>query len=240
MLIDNYINKVIDNLLSAETKETDNHLTPGMLGLPVQWQILNHLGVTRKPLDDYTRRRHKNIERTREWIENLIPDTSTSSRKHYGVCTCPPITIVDTRDWNQNYGTIPLILKPVSNANFAYIKKENIPGQHHILEAAAFALGNNAKYSALSYIALDDLRVKTYIIDSGKYKEKIDEILAVFNECLFIEKIPLFVPVENWQVQIRYNPYPTFSTLNDKELDEIAEKLRTTHEPDPYLTGHLQ
>lgn len=240
---DNYIDKLIgDSLLLQNEKEKASHkssgkLSAGMLGSPLQWQILKSLGVETKPFDEYTLRKFKRGKDIEAWlldqipnkvpVENLVHGHRKDDQKFaeyrgvIGYIDC----IVDTCSWDFPRGIIPVEIKSVSNAKFKRITQKNEPDRSHVLQAGLYALSEGTEWYAIAYVAADDLRVKVYLLETKTVKDEIDRIIDEYIEQIEKKEIPVFEAVEVWQGSAKYNSYPEYMIMTQEELNERLKSL---------------
>lgn len=229
MLIDNYIDRKIGETLSKENEEErKNHvssgkLTASMLGEPLQWQILKVIGVEPKPIDEYTLRKFKRGKDIETWLMTHIGAIETQKKVEYRDVVGIVDAVCDTKDWDFPKGIIPVEIKSVSNAKFKRIVKAVAPDRGHCLQACLYALAIGCPHFAVSYVATDDLRVHTFILETEDWREKVDTIINRFEEQHSKAEVPVFIPEEKWQADLKYNKYPEWSNLTE---EEIAQKIK--------------
>jgi hypothetical protein len=105
---------------------------------------------------------------------------------------------------------------------FKRIEKQG-PDKGHKLKACFYAIATNAPHFAVSYVATDDYRIKTYILDTADLKDEIDGIITRFLEQKKLGIVPKFEAREKWQGNRDYNRYFEWMELDEKG---IAEKLK--------------
>lgn len=230
MIIDQYIdNQIGIKLLEQNKKEKENHkssgkLSAGMLGKPLQWQILKMILTDSKEFDEYTLRKFLRGKQIEEWLLTQIPNVVDKQKfVEYKNCIGYVDALVDTKDYNYNLGIIPHEIKSVANAKFKRIIDEGKADRSHKLQAGLYALALEKKHFAIDYIAADDLRIKTFVYETAEVKQEIDEIIDTFYKTLKAGGVPIFTPIEKWQSNLKYSDYPNWQELTQ---DEINEKLK--------------
>lgn len=195
-------------LEDRKDREPSGRLSASRLGWPIQWQMLHHLKIPGKPIDEYTLRkfaRGTDVEdRVVEWVK---PNQAQVACEYRGV--------VGIADMVIDY---PIEVKSVTNASFKYIQKEGTKRGHRLQgELYAKALGFT-KY-AIAYVASDDYRVLCIEEDVGT---EVDKVIDAYEAQMVIGTVPIFEAYEKWQKMPDYSPYPDWMKLDDKG---IADKL---------------
>jgi hypothetical protein len=218
--IDKYIE---ETLLKENEEERANHKSSGklsasMLGQPLQWQILKVIGVPQDDLQEYTIRKFKRGNHVEEWlIGRMIGVEDTQVLVEYHGVIGYLDALIDMSKWNLDYGILPHEIKSVSNAKYRRIQKE--PDEHHALQGALYALALEKDHFCIDYVATDDYRVETYLLETKDYKDKVDEIVTAFNNALKEKQVPAFEPTMAWQENDKYNNYLEFKDLTPEEID---------------------
>ena len=223
---DNYLDNLIAEkvLASQEDREPSGKLSASKLYWPLQWQILATQFGLKSHFDDYTLRKFQRGHDVEDWfIKQIEPLEKQKFLQYEGVIGyCD--SIVDTKDWDMKVGIIPLEVKSVTNMKYKRIEKQG-PDKGHILQNAFYALALNVEYHAISYIASDDYRILTTIHKTENSEKEIEKIIDDFYEAVEAKIIPLFVPREKWQADIKYNNFAEFVGLNAEELKEKYKLL---------------
>ena len=225
MILDNYLDKLIgQKILDRNTKERENHKSSGklsasMLGQPLQWQILKIKGVPTKDIDEYALRKMLRGKQIEEWFIKEIGSQDSQNFAEYRGCIGYIDAILDTSNWFFPCSIIPCEVKSVSNAKYKRILKEKKPQESHILQACFYALAKKTEQFAIVYIAADDLRINTWIFDTKEYASKVDQCIDEFNEAMAKNEVPVFVPKEDWQANVKYSNYPEWQELTQEEIN---------------------
>lgn len=227
MINDNYIDDYISKIMTEKNKEdSDNHkssgkLSAGMLGSPLQWQILKIKGIPQQPFDEYTLRKFQRGKDVEKWFISVVPNLVEEQKfVEYRNVVGYADTIIDTTTHHYNAGIIPHEVKSVTNEKFKRIIKDGNADRSHRLQAGLYALALGAEHFAIDYIASDDYRIKTYIYDTAEIKDEIDGIIDRFDKQLATGLVPVFVAEEIWQKSERYNNYPSFMNMTQQELND--------------------
>ena len=236
MKIDTFIdNQIGIKLLECNKIESEKHrpsgkLSAGMLGKPLQWQILKILGVPTKDFDEYTLRKFLRGKQIEQWLISEIPDVvETNKFVEYKDCVGYVDAVVDTKDYNYKLGTIPHEIKSVANRKFKRIEKANDADRSHKLQAGLYALAMGSEHFAIDYAASDDLRIKSFVYETIGIKAEIDNIIKVFYETLESKIVPVFQPCELWQENPKYSDYPEWQELNLEELKNKKNEISKTN-----------
>ena len=223
---DNYLDRIISERIaeSQENREPSGKLSASKLYWPLQWQILATQFGLKSHFDDYTLRKFQRGKDVEDWfIKQIGPKEKQKFLEYRGVIGyCD--SIVDTKDWDTDVGVVPLEVKSVTNMKFKRIEVQG-PDKGHILQNAFYALAFGTRYHAITYIASDDYRILTTIHETKDSKDEIEKIIDEFNEAIEKKIIPVFVPREKWQADIRYNNFPEFAGLKVEELKEKYKLL---------------
>ena len=225
---DTYLDKKIGAIVKANNDaQRANHKSSGKLsasGLndPLQWQMLHSLGVETGEIDEYTLRKFLRGNHVEDWYVEQIKPIETQKFVEYRETVGYVDAIVDTSLFDFPSGVIPFEIKSVSNMKYKRIDKQG-PDKGHCLQAAFYATALQNPHFAVSYVATDDYRIKTYILDVHDYKDEIDGIITRFLEQKKTGKVPVFEAREKWQSSKEYNRYSDWMELDE---EEIAKKLK--------------
>jgi hypothetical protein len=228
---DKHLDKVICNAVAKRNAvDSAKHKPSGKLSAsrlndPVQWQILHTLATDQDEIDDYTLRKFLRGKQVEDWYVSEIHPIETQKFVEYRNCVGYIDAIVDTKDWDFPSGVIPLEIKSTSNAKFKRIVKQGAD-KGHILQAGFYAICLKSDRFAVSYVATDDYRIKTFLFETKDVRDEIDQIITTFNDAKKVGTIPVFVAREKWQSNPDYNRYFNFIELDEKQL-AIEYKLIT-------------
>jgi hypothetical protein len=233
MRVENYIdNQIGIKLLEDNKKERENHkssgkLSAGMLGKPLQWQILKMILSDGKEFDEYTLRKFLRGKQIEEWLVSQMPGVVDKQKfVEYRDCVGYVDALVDTKDYNYNLGVIPHEVKSVANSKFKRIIDEGNADRSHKLQAGLYALALGTEHFAIDYVASDDLRIKTFIYETIEVANEINEIIRTFQETLKSGIVPVFKENEIWQKNPKYSDYPDFMELSQEEINEKLKLLK--------------
>lgn len=228
--IDNYVDREIGRqmLLEANAKEAEHinsgKLSASKLGDPLQWQVLGALGVLKDPLDEYIVRKFARGHHIEAWVLQYYTCDTVQEKVEYRGVVGRIDAMADTHDWDFPHGIMPVEVKSTSNAKFKRIVS-NGPDRGHILQATLYGLAKASDWVAISYVASDDYRVQTFIIEVKEFKKEVDTIITEFDKAMKSKVVPSFVPREKWQENSLYNKYTNWMTKTDKELKALSKEL---------------
>ena len=226
MITDNYLDNLITEKLVAgqEHREPSGKLSAGKLYWPLQWQILATQFGLKSNIDVYTLRKFQRGHDVEDWfVKQIEPKEKQKFLEYRGVIGyCD--SIVDTNEWDNKIGSIPLEVKSVANAKFKRIEA-NGADKGHILQNAFYALALKSDYHAITYIASDDYRILTTIHRTDDSKDEINKIIDDFQKALESKTIPVFEPREKWQGNLKYSQFPEYAGMNEEELAEKYQQL---------------
>jgi len=234
MITDNAINKLVaDKVLEEEAEEKAKHVSSGKLsasGLndPLQWQILKTLGVPTKEMDEYTLRKFQRGKDVEDRILGWLPVSSRQEFVEYRNVVGYLDATINSSFWFTEglpKSEMPLEIKSVTNAKFKRIVDQGSPDKGHILQVCLYGLAKGTKNTAIGYVASDDYRIQSYILNVEDYKKEIDDIIDKFNDQIAKHQIPVFEAREKWMADLKYCKYPDFMEKNQEELDEILLEL---------------
>jgi hypothetical protein len=198
-------------LAEAEDKEPSGRMSASRLGNALQWQMLHHFKVKQKPIDEYTLRkfqRGKDVEeRVMKWVA-ADPEKMQVPVTYRGV--------VGIMDLLLDY---PIEVKSVTNMKFKRLQKDG-PQRGHRLQGMLYAKALGYDKYGVAYVASDDYRVLCFELP---VTNEVDEVIDAYEAQLKLGTVPEFVPMEKWQSNEEYNPYPEWMKLTE---EEIAEKLK--------------
>lgn len=235
-IIDNYLDREIGKaVIEANRIESENHkssgkLSAGMLNDPLQWQILKVLGAPQPEFDEYTLRKFKRGKDVEKWfLKEHVKPLDIPLFVEYKNVVGYADAFVDTGAWDFPIGKDAVVeVKSVSNAKFKRILAQGAD-KGHALQACFYGLARGNNKVAISYIATDDYRVQTFILNVDDYRQEIEDIIVGFDEALRLVKmtkvVPQFVAREKWQENLKYAKWPEWLKLKDEELAEASQKL---------------
>lgn len=230
MRVSQTIDRHIEKVLRAKNEEerlqhvSSGKLSASSLGKPTQWQILHTLGVPDKGIEDYGLRVMKRGKDIEDWLVGCTPGlVDTQVFVDYKGVVGYIDTLVDTKDYDFNVGIIPNEIKSVKNSKFQRIVQEGKPDRSHALQASLYGLAKGTKDSMVTYIAADDLRVHSYLIQVSDYQQEIETIIANYDKAVNEGIIPVFEAPEMWMKSLHWNQYPEWASLT---VLEALEKLR--------------
>ena len=235
MIIDQTITRAIDKNLTQEQDNRDNtHISSGklsasMLSWPLQWQILKHLKVEPKPFDLYTLRKFLRGRTVEDWLVTQMPGIVEKQKfvEYRGVVGYID-ALVDSSGYEFKEGRIVHEIKSTSNAKFKNITDSNQPDPGHCLQACLYALALKTNYFAIDYVASDDLRVTTFILETKDYVNNVNKIIDNYDAQLAKKEVPVFEPLYAWQKNIKYATYPEWIELTEDEIEEKCKRLNIT------------
>jgi hypothetical protein len=228
MKLDTYLDKKIGAIVKADNDaarakhKSSGKLSASGLNDPLQWQMLHSLGIEGKEPDEYTLRKFLRGNQVEDWYVSQIKPIETQKFVEYRETVGYVDAIVDTALWDFPSGVIPFEIKSVSNMKFKRIDKQG-PDKGHKLQAGFYAVCLQVPHFGISYVATDDYRIKTFILDTHDIKEEIDGIVTKFLEQKKTGLVPKYEAREKWQSNPDYCRYPEWMELDEKG---IAEKLK--------------
>lgn len=224
--VDNFLDLYIGHhIQKADEHERLNHKSSGKLsasglGSPLQWQILKSFGVPERTHDEYTLRKFKRGKDVEEWYLSIIPGVLGKQEfVQYRDTVGYMDGWVDTMQWNFPLGEMPLEIKSVANAKYKRITSFGGPDAGHKLQSGLYALARAAEHFAISYIATDDYRVQTYILDTADVRDDIERIIDAYQAQKATGRVPVFEAREKWQADVKYCNYPDWVGLTQEECD---------------------
>lgn len=197
-------------LAASEEREPSGRLSASRLGWPLQWQMLHHLKIPQKPIDEYTLRkfvRGKDVEdRIMKW---LAPSPSKMQ------VPCEYRGVVGIADVILDY---PIEIKSVTNMAFKHLMKEGTK-EGHRLQGELYAKALGFTTFGVAYVASDDYRVLCF---ECTVTDGVDNIIDEYEAQVAAGTVPVFVAREKWHAIEEYNPYIEWMKLDE---GEIAAKL---------------
>lgn len=230
MIKDSTLDRLIDERLIAqriardEAHKPSGKLSAGMLGQPVQWQILKTIGVPQREIDNYTLRKFLRGEHVEEWLMGHIPgiierQKFAEYRGVIGYCDA----LVDCSTWDSRKGVTPVEVKSVSNMKYKRIIQEAAPDHSHRLQATLYALAFEAEYYCIAYVATDDYRVTCYVCPTESTVSGVEYVIDEYEAATAAGIVPEFEAIESWQKSDKYNNYPDFMSLSEAEIEAKLE-----------------
>lgn len=233
--IDRLVAEKLRNQYEAEKEEhvSSGKLSASMLWWPVQWQVLKTIGYPSKDPEDYVLGKFLRGDHVEAWlIENMPGVLETQKEVEFHGVVGRIDAVVDSNSYEFKFGIIPHEVKSVSNAKFKNILREMKPDVAHALQAAFYALAIGSKQFAIDYVATDDYRVESFVLDVDKYADMVDMSVTKYNRAMEIYNktgyIPEFEPNEPWQANPMYNRYPDCIHISDEKKAEILKVIELT------------
>ena len=226
--IDNYISKQMlkQNKIDRADHISSGKLTASMLGQPLQWQILKVKGIAPKDFEPYVLRKFQRGNDVEAWFIKSTPNVKDTQKElKYRNVVGIADAIVDTKGFDFECGVIPHEVKSVTNMKYKNILRTGEADRGHLLQACLYALALGSEHFAVDYIASDDYRLMSLVYKTSDYQKQVDDIISTFDEQLATGLIPVFIPEEKWQANIKYNNYPEWSDLNPKEINDKYKLL---------------
>ena len=233
LIIENEFNAVIDRKIIKENEENEHtpsgKLSASSLGQPLQWQVLKYLAVKNDCLkmpeyDAYTLRKFK---RGKD-VESRILDYFDCDKQidcEYRDCVGVIDAIIDTKEFDFDFGEIPFEIKSVTSLKFKYINKSNKFQEEHALQGCLYALATGKEKFGLVYVNADDYRCKVFILDVADFKHIVDAVIDRYNYAIENKIIPVFEPIADWQKDPKYQKFPEFAELTNEQIHEKIESL---------------
>jgi hypothetical protein len=213
---DRYIGEVLIKQNEGEKAKhsPSGKLSAGSLGKPLQWQILHYLGVPKKPFDEYVLRKFTRGKDIEDWFIKMIPNVVEEQKEvEYRDVIGYVDAMIDTKECDHKLGIIPCEIKSVTNLKYKHLVKNTVADRSHRLQAGFYALATGSDHFAVNYVASDDLRVQTFVYETEGIKDEIDSIIDAFQAQVEKQMVPVFVPIEKWQMRQEYNDYPLYTDL---------------------------
>ncbi len=231
--IDNLISKklIFDNEIKSNEHISSGKLSAGKLADPLQWQVLSVLGITDKPIDEYALRLFERGKQVEDWLIRQVDFIDIQKKVEYKGVVGIIDALIDTEEFNFKYGIIPYEIKSVKNSKYKRIVSEGIPQTSHLLQTCLYALAEDTEHFAIVYIAADDLRIHTFVLETDKYKQLVLEAINEYDEAIRKGIVPTFKAKEKWQENKQYAKYQDWMKLDEKQC---IEKLQNEH-PKAYL-----
>jgi len=232
--IEQYFERTIDQKLKKQndvnTHTPSGKLSASGLGNPTQWQILKTLAVKTTEHDEYTLRKFQRGKDVEDRIIELLDPIKKQEPVEYRDVVGFADAFMNTSDWDFPCGIIPVEVKSVTNAKFKRIVgSSRIQGsgaqRGHKLQGALYALARGCSHFTILYVASDDYRTIAYTFKTEDFKEEIDSIIDKYNYHKEKGIIPIFEPMEDWQSNEKYNPYPEWMGLTEEEIKQLQKNL---------------
>lgn len=228
--IDYLQNKISEQLIAENEARENNHKSSGKLsasklGAPLQHQILHTMGVTRDAIDSYTLAKFQRGRHVEDWLRGAMPNLIDKEKFcEYRDAIGYVDVLVDMTSWDISnvMGVIPHEIKSVANASYKWIKKDGYK-RGHALQATLYALALGTDWFVLDYVASDDYRVKSFLVETREHKADVDKAIDEYNQQLKMGTVPVFKAKEKWQNNIKYNEYSLFVDLNETEIETLLK-----------------
>ena len=197
MILDNSINKFIeDSLLADNAKRDAEHepsgkLSASMLYQPLRFQVLKTLGVPRKPIDAYTLGKFKRGNDVEDWYVGQLEAMGCLLDRQVKVEYREAVGFIDALvDSDKMYfkkGKMPHEVKSVTNAKLKRIASTEVDW-HYKLQACLYALAIGSDYYAIDIVSAEDLRPNIYIFETKQLQKEVDQAISNY-----------MIAMENWK-----------------------------------------
>lgn len=224
---------VEENKKRDATHKSSGKLSASMLGMPMQWNILKHIGVPPKDFDGYTLSKFASGKVAEKWLAGYTPGLIKEQRfVEYKDTVGYADYLVDMAAWNlPDLGKVPCEAKSISMMDYKWsISKSKKAKGHHLKQAGFYGVGEGAEYFVVIYIIRDDFRVLPLLYKTADIKKEVDKEIDTFYKLVKKGIVPEFEPTEGWTDNDDYNNYLEFKELTQKE---IKEKLKNEY-PESY------
>lgn len=223
------IEKILNTQISAEHKKREKEhkssgkLSASMLGNPLQWQILKHLGVEPKPFDMYTLKKFKRGRDVENFILNQVRKSGAKVIDQKEVEYRNTVGKADL--WLPKKGENGEVIEVKSTTNAAFKYLGDKPKKNHALQACLYALALEVDEFSVLYVASDDYRTEQFTVKVSDYQDDLDAIVDEFYQTIEDEIIPVFKPKMKWQKIKKYNMYPNWINYMGPMLEKKAKEL---------------
>ena len=223
MIIDNAINKFIEDSLMAENAmrerdhESSGKLSASMLYQPLRFQVLKTIGAPRKPMEPYVLGKFKRGNDVEDWYVNKIGDMGALVERQKKVEYRGVIgfvdAVVDSGKWQFKQGIMPHEVKSVTNAKLRQIAKSSEIDWHYKIQATLYALAMGTEWYAVDIVSAEDLRPNVYIFQTAELKHEVDQIISKYMEAMEAWKrdrtLPKFAPNPKvaWTGNLNYSMF---------------------------------
>ena len=223
--LDKYIEKSLlkENAIREATHKSSGKLSAGSLGDPLQHQILHSIGVPKDKLQEYTIRKFRRGNHVEDWLRENMPNLVEKEKfvEYRGVVGYID-AFVNMEGWDVGKGLMPHEIKSVTNASFKWIKKGGVK-RNHALQGCLYALATESPQFMLHYVASDDYRVESFLVDVKDWQKEVEQIIDDYNKQKALGIVPVFEAKEKWQEDKKYNSFSRFLELSEKEIEELLK-----------------
>lgn len=234
-----------ENEAESAKHNSSGRLSAGMLGKPLQVQILKAIGVPQKKFDAYTLKKFKRGTQVEDWMVGYMGEGEEQVFAQYRDCIGyidKLIKVTDYYDpaWVQKVGSLlPREIKSVTNMKFKRIsnaggKGHPVADRGHRLQGAMYALAKGTDYFCIDYVASDDFRILSLIHKTADSKAEVDKAIQDFYDATQNGRLPAFEPAEAWMGKPEWADYPEWVELSS---EEALKRLQTQY-PEQY--GNLK
>lgn len=243
MIIDNYINKFIEDDLIAENmrKEAD-HVSSGKLSAsalfqPLRFQVLKSIGVPRKPMDAYTISKFQRGDAVEEWFAQKLAKAGVLVEQQkfieYRGAIGYADAIVDSDKMLFKKGIMPHEIKSVTNAKLRQIAKGQGVDWHYKLQGAFYALGEGSDYFAIDIVSAEaPFNLTVNVCQTNEMKSAVDTAIDQYEEAMEAWRtkhvLPKFAPNPRvaWTANLNYSMFdPEWATKSDEWALKQIEAL---------------
>jgi hypothetical protein len=242
MIIDNAINKFIEDRLVAENAardkdhESSGKLSASMLYQPLRFQVLKTIGAPRKAMEPYVLGKFKRGNDVEDWyVEQLGLMGALVERQkkvEYREVIGFVDAVVDSNKMQFRQGLMPHEVKSVTNAKLRQIAKSQGVDWHYKIQATLYALAMGTEFYAVDIVSAEDLRPNVYIFQTAELKHEVDKIISAYKEAMENwakdRTLPKFAPNPHvaWTANLQYAMFdPEWATESDSWAIKQLEAL---------------
>jgi len=198
-------------------------LSPNAFGNPLQWQVLDVLGVEAKPFETYTKllfERGYDVEKKILSILGGQQQTFVSLGKICGFCD----VILDTKDWDIPLGVIPFDIKSIGGMKMKRIKSAKGADMKAILQTCFYAMALGKDDFGVIYVNADAYDIETFTYRTKDVEPLVLNEIKQFEEAMNKCEVPVFEAKEAWQKNAKYNNFKDWMDLSKEECQKkLAE-----------------
>lgn len=242
MIIDNFINKFIEDDLMAEnamresTHESSGKLSASMLYQPLRFQVLKTIGAPRKPMEPYVLGKFKRGNDVEDWYVEKLGKAGVLVERQKMVEYRGVIGYVDAVVNSDlmyfKQGIMPHEVKSVTNAKLRQIAKSQGVDWHYKIQATLYALAMGTEFYAVDIVSAEDLRPNVYVFQTAELKHEVDKIISNYMEAMENwskdRTLPKFAPNPKvmWTGNLAYSMFePEWATESDSWCIKQLEAL---------------
>lgn len=234
MIIDQSLQKFIDDILIADNAERDaKHepsglLSASMLYQPTRFQVMKNIGVPRKQMEPYVLGKFNRGNDCEDWLVDKMQKAGVLLETQKPVKYRNVVGFIDMLiDTNKMYfkqGSMPHEVKSVTNMKLKRIASQGVD-YHYQLQGCLYGLAEGSDYYAIDILSGEDLRLYTYIFETKDMKADVDMIIDKYDQAMKDWNEKHVLPALEVNPKVAWAVVPDYAPFSKEILEMTDEQI---------------